>query len=107
MKKKLHDAGLSTSVGDEGGFAPNLASTDEALSYIMKAIEAGRSDGECPVRVFIHARNRGKGAAVVTGLDQARGELVLIQDADLEYDPRDIPAWEWEDDGLDGVDVSL
>jgi enolase len=40
LKKALKDAGLSTSVGDEGGFAPNLKSADEALSYIMKAIEA-------------------------------------------------------------------
>ncbi|WP_044560758.1 phosphopyruvate hydratase [Azospirillum sp. B4] len=40
LKKKLKDAGHNTAVGDEGGFAPNLASTDEALSFIMKAIEA-------------------------------------------------------------------
>ncbi len=40
MKKSLKDAALSTSVGDEGGFAPNLKSADEALGYIMKAIEA-------------------------------------------------------------------
>jgi enolase len=40
LKKKLKDAGLSTSVGDEGGFAPNLASTDAALGFVMKAIEA-------------------------------------------------------------------
>ncbi|MEQ1717516.1 MAG: phosphopyruvate hydratase [Hyphomicrobium sp.] len=46
LKKNLHDAGLSTSVGDEGGFAPNLKSADEALSYIMKAIEkAGYKPG--------------------------------------------------------------
>jgi len=40
LKKALSEAGLSTSVGDEGGFAPNLKSTDEALSFIMKSIEA-------------------------------------------------------------------
>ncbi|MDG3441667.1 phosphopyruvate hydratase [Nitrospirillum amazonense] len=40
LKKKLKDAGHNTAVGDEGGFAPNLASTDEALSFIMKAVEA-------------------------------------------------------------------
>jgi enolase len=40
LKKLLHDAGHNTSVGDEGGFAPNLASTDEALGYVMRAIEA-------------------------------------------------------------------
>ena len=40
LKKKLKDAGHNTNVGDEGGFAPNLASADDALSFIMKAIEA-------------------------------------------------------------------
>ncbi len=40
LKKKLHDKGLSTAVGDEGGFAPNLASAPEALDFIMASIEA-------------------------------------------------------------------
>ena len=39
LKRALKDAGHSTSVGDEGGFAPNLKSADEALGFIMKAIE--------------------------------------------------------------------
>jgi enolase 1/2/3 len=47
LKKALHDAGLNTNVGDEGGFAPNLASAEEALSFVMKAIEgAGYRPGE-------------------------------------------------------------
>lgn len=40
LKKSLHEAGHSTNVGDEGGFAPNLSSTTEALDYLMRAIEA-------------------------------------------------------------------
>jgi enolase len=40
LRKKLHDAGLNTNVGDEGGFAPNLKSADDALGFIMKSIEA-------------------------------------------------------------------
>ena len=40
LKKQLSDAGMNTNVGDEGGFAPNLKSADEALSFIMRAIEA-------------------------------------------------------------------
>ncbi len=40
LKKKLHDKGLATAVGDEGGFAPNLASPAEAMDFIMASIEA-------------------------------------------------------------------
>ena len=47
LKKALHDAGHSTNVGDEGGFAPNLKSAEEALSFISKACEAaGYRPGE-------------------------------------------------------------
>lgn len=49
-------------------------------------------NGQGPIRVIFHERNQGKGAAVRTGLDHARGDVILIQDADLEYDPRDYPA---------------
>jgi glycosyltransferase involved in cell wall biosynthesis len=45
-----------------------------------------------PLMVLYHERNRGKGAAVATGLAQATGDVVVIQDADLEYDPSDLPA---------------
>lgn len=43
------------------------------------------------VRVILHDTNQGKGAAVVTGMRAAKGDVILIQDADLEYDPRDYP----------------
>lgn len=47
LKSKLHAEGLSTAVGDEGGFAPNISSTEEAISFIMKAIEsAGYTPGD-------------------------------------------------------------
>jgi enolase len=47
LRKQLKDAGHNTNVGDEGGFAPNLASADEVLSFAMKAIEkAGYRPGE-------------------------------------------------------------
>ena len=47
LKKNLKDAGHNTAVGDEGGFAPNLKSADEALTFIMKAIEkAGYKPGD-------------------------------------------------------------
>jgi glycosyltransferase involved in cell wall biosynthesis len=47
--------------------------------------------GDSTVRVVMHDHNRGKGAAVRTGFAHATGEYVLIQDADLEYDPDDWP----------------
>ena len=43
------------------------------------------------VRVVVHPRNRGKGAAIRTAVDHASGEYMVILDADLEYDPEDIP----------------
>ncbi len=47
LKKELSDAGLSTGIGDEGGFAPNIASTREALDFILKSVEkAGYKSGE-------------------------------------------------------------
>ncbi len=49
-------------------------------------------DGQGPIRVILHERNQGKGAAVVTGIRNASGDVLLIQDADLEYDPREYPA---------------
>jgi glycosyltransferase involved in cell wall biosynthesis len=47
--------------------------------------------GDSTVRVVMHERNQGKGAAVRTGFTHATGEYILIQDADLEYDPEDWP----------------
>jgi glycosyltransferase involved in cell wall biosynthesis len=47
--------------------------------------------GDSTVKVVKHPANRGKGAAIRTGLEHVTGDLVLIQDADLEYDPDDWP----------------
>lgn len=48
-------------------------------------------DGKGRVRVVLHDQNQGKGAAVMTGIRHSTGEVLIIQDADLEYDPRDYP----------------
>ena len=49
-------------------------------------------DAKDGLRVIFHERNQGKGAAVRTGLQAARGDILLIQDADLEYSPHDYPS---------------
>src|ERR1700728_4479220 len=63
-------------------------------------VDEGSSDGsdkvlgaieDSTVRVLRHKVNQGKGAAIRTGLAEARGDLILIQDAGLEYDPNDWP----------------
>jgi glycosyltransferase involved in cell wall biosynthesis len=51
-----------------------------------------RLEGIPGLRLIAKPKNEGKGAALRTGFAEARGEFVVVQDADLEYDPRDIPA---------------
>jgi glycosyltransferase involved in cell wall biosynthesis len=55
------------------------------------SVEVLRQLHDSTVKVIAHATNRGKGAAVRTGFAQSTGDLILIQDADLEYDPEDWP----------------
>jgi len=63
------------------------ASSDGTRQILEQIAATGPGD----IHLIVHPANRGKGAAVRTGFDAARGEILLIQDADLEYDPRDYP----------------
>jgi len=53
--------------------------------------EIARENPIGPIRVLFHEKNRGKGAALRTGFAAATGDVVIIQDADLEYDPAEYP----------------
>jgi glycosyltransferase involved in cell wall biosynthesis len=72
----------------------------EGIDREIIVIDDGSSDGtrevlkqlgDSTVRVIVHPENRGKGAAVRTGFEHATGDYILVQDADLEYDPDDWP----------------
>ena len=68
-------------------------STDGTREFLQQADLASvlGNNGANSVKLALHEKNQGKGAGVRTGLAQATGEIVLIQDADLEYDPKGYP----------------
>ncbi|MFN8028194.1 MAG: glycosyltransferase family 2 protein [Acidimicrobiia bacterium] len=77
-----------------------MRAVDLPVDLEIVIVDDGSSDGtrdvlrqlsDSTVRVVMHERNQGKGAAIRTGLGKVTGDLVLIQDADLEYDPEDWP----------------
>lgn len=65
-------------------------STDRSPKLIRRAVDAHK--GRARIRTIFKERNRGKGAALRDGFAAATGDIVIVQDADLEYDPQDYPA---------------
>lgn len=55
----------------------------------LRALADAEQPSDSPLRVFLHERNQGKGAAIKTGFLEAKGDVVVIQDADMEYNPQD------------------
>jgi glycosyltransferase involved in cell wall biosynthesis len=68
-------------------------STDGTREFLESSdLQRALGDEDSPVKLILHDKNKGKGAAVRTALEHCTGDLVLVQDADLEYDPKDYPA---------------
>lgn len=63
----------------------NDASTDGSDAVLARLADEGR------IRLLTHERNQGKGAALRTGFGAVRGDIIIVQDADLEYDPAEYP----------------
>jgi glycosyltransferase involved in cell wall biosynthesis len=81
--EKAIDAALKAPVGSKEVIVVDDGSTDGTSELIRNKLE------QRVTRVIFHEKNQGKGAALRSGFAVASGDVVLVQDADLEYDPRD------------------
>lgn len=74
------------------GFSREIVLVDDySFDGSRQILEKWEAEKPSDLRIGYHAANRGKGAALRTGFDMVSGDIVLVQDADLEYDPKDYP----------------
>lgn len=73
------------------GFKKEVIVVDDGSGDKTSKIVSEKEKTFKELKLILHEKNKGKGAAVATGLKSATGDILMIQDADLEYDPNDIP----------------
>lgn len=83
--EKILDAVIASAISDKEIIVVDDCSTDGTRELLQGPLAQKYS------RLVVHSNNFGKGAAIRSGLKAVQGDIVLIQDADLEYDPRDYP----------------
>ncbi|WP_460019670.1 glycosyltransferase family 2 protein [Magnetospira thiophila] len=76
---------------DTLGMEMELVIVDDSSRDNSRAIAEKLAAADQRIRVLTHDRNQGKGAALRTGYSAATGDIILVQDADLEYDPAEYP----------------
>lgn len=88
IREILAKVGTSESLGLSKEIIVVDDGSTDGTREILKEVEQNRNPS---LRLFCHPRNEGKGAALNTAFRQATGDFLIIQDADLEYDPTDYP----------------
>ncbi len=90
-KSTVREIAQAVEAAPSSGLEKEIVLVDDFSTDGTREILRAEFEGKPGVRVVYHDRNRGKGAALRTGIARTTGDIVLIQDADLEYDPKEYP----------------